>query len=127
MAAAPGRDIGIGILVVEDDDDNRDILSMFLEANGYPVMTARNGREALDRLRNFAAPCLILLDLSMPVMDGWALRQEMLGDPVLATIPVVVISAVYDVEREISGLGVAGYFEKPFDFEALLRTVKQYC
>ncbi len=125
MAAASGH--GVGILVVEDDDDSRDILSTFLEAKGYPVMVAKNGHEALDRLRNLAAPCLILLDLRMPVMDGWAFRRVLLADPVLATIPVVVVSAVHNVEQAVSGLGVTGCVQKPFDLEALLRTVERYC
>lgn len=118
---------GVGVLIVEDDDDSRDIASSFLAANGYPVMTAKHGRDALDRLRRFAAPCLILLDLRMPIMDGWAFRDALLDDAVFATIPVVVLSAVNDIEQEVAGLEVTGYLEKPFDFQALLRIVKRYC
>lgn len=118
---------GMGILIIEDDDDSRDILSTFFAANGYPVMTARHGRDALDRLRHFAAPCLIFLDLRMPVMDGWAFRRALLADPILASIPVVVLSAVHDVQAAIAGLNVTSYLEKPYDFEALLDIVKRYC
>lgn len=117
----------LGILIVEDDDDSRDILSTFLAANGYPVMAAKNGKEALDRLRNFAAPCLILLDLRMPVMDGWTLRRALLADPMLASIPVIVLSAVHDVAQAVAGMNVATYLEKPYDFEAILRIAKRYC
>jgi len=91
------------------------------------VLTAKHGREALDYLRGFAAPCLILLDLRMPVMDGWTLRRELLADPLLATIPVVAVSAAHPVERARWPLPFTAYFEKPLDFAALLRVVQQYC
>jgi two-component system response regulator CpxR len=124
---APAPAHGVGILIVEDDADSRDILRDFLQAHGYPVLTAKHGREALDYLRGFAAPCLILLDLRMPVMDGWTFRRELLADPLLATISVVAVSAEHPVERARWELPFAGYFEKPVDFAALLRTVQQYC
>lgn len=124
-SAAPHA--SLGILIVEDDDDSREILGTFLEAHGYPVMVARHGREALDRLQQFAAPCLIFLDLRMPIMDGWALRRALLADPFLATIPVVVLSAVHNVADAVTGLNVTDYLHKPYDFHAILRIVKRYC
>lgn len=117
----------MGVLVVEDDDDSREILTTFLAARGYPVIAARNGREALDRLRNFVAPCLIFLDLRMPVMDGWTLRRALLADPILSTIPVVVVSAVHNVEETVTGLNVTACLEKPYDFEAILSAVERHC
>jgi CheY-like chemotaxis protein len=118
---------GVGVLVVEDDEDSRDILRDLLEANGYPVMTAKNGKDALDRLKSFAAPCLILLDLRMPVMDGWTFRERMLADPLLATIPVVAVSAAHPTERARRPLPFTSYIEKPFEFDLLLRTVRRFC
>jgi CheY-like chemotaxis protein len=118
---------GVGILIVEDDDDSRTILRDFLDAHGYPVLTARHGQDALDYLRGFAAPCLILLDLRMPVMDGWAFRRALLADPLLATIPVVAVSAAHPMELARWPLPFTDYLQKPFDFDALLRAVKRYC
>ncbi len=110
-ARPPEHAHGAGVLIVEDDDDSRDILSTFVAANGYPVMTARHGRDVLDR---------------MPVMDGWTFCEALLADPLLAAIPVVVLSAVHNVVQAVSGLSVASYLEKPYDFLALLRTLKEY-
>lgn len=118
---------GTGVLVVDDDDDTRELVSAFLEATGYPVVTAKHGQEALGHLHEFAAPCLILLDLMMPVMDGWTFRREQLRDPMLATIPVIVITATHDARQAASALGAASYLEKPLDFRALARTVQQFC
>src|SRR4051794_28574938 len=81
------------ILVVDDDPDLRDTLGQILEDEGYSVAAASNGREALAYLRERPAPSLILLDLMMPVMDGWQFRSEQRLDSVLAKIPVLVISA----------------------------------
>jgi CheY-like chemotaxis protein len=118
---------GVGVLVVEDDEDSRDLLRDLLEANGYPVMTARNGQDALDHLKAFAAPCLILLDLRMPIMDGWTFRERMLADPLLATIPVVAVSAAHPTERARRPLPFTSVLEKPFEFDVLLRTVRRFC
>lgn len=115
------------VLIVEDDFDVRDTLGMTLEAEGYRVEGAANGQEAIERLQRADPPCLILLDLMMPVMDGWEFRAAQLRDPTLARIPVVVISADGSVARKASALGVAGYLRKPLDFDALLQTVRRHC
>jgi CheY-like chemotaxis protein len=114
------------ILVVEDDCDVRDALIELLEYRGYLVVGAANGREALDRLRSSTRPALILLDLMMPVMDGWQFRAEQLRDPSLAPIPVVVISADGNVPQKAAAIGVASYLQKPVEADALLSAIERY-
>ena len=115
------------ILVVEDDQDVRDALATVLETEGYTVVTAAHGEEALGRLRAASAPSVILLDLYMPVMNGWAFRAEQLRDPKLAEIPVIVVSADSMVARRAADLGAAGYVGKPIDFDRLLALVATHC
>src|SRR5947207_15447872 len=81
------------ILIVEDDFDIREALTQILEDEGFQVRCASNGREALEVATSGPAPRLILLDLMMPVMNGWQFRAEQLKDPRLAEVPVLVISA----------------------------------
>src|SRR5262245_905441 len=111
------------ILVVEDDADSRETLAFFLTAKGYRVATAVNGREALDLLRSGIRPQVILLDMLMPVMDGWEFRSRQLDDPNLRSIPVVVTSAVGLEKRPIAN---AGLFRKPIDLEALLQVIRKH-
>src|SRR5437763_14895472 len=94
-----------GILIVEDDTDVREAMAIFLAGEGYKVVEAGHGAEALDQLRSATVFCLILLDLYMPVMDGWAFRAEQLRDAALAAIPVIVISADDSASRRGRGLG----------------------
>ena len=114
------------ILVVEDDKDAQEILSMILEGEGHPVICTSNGREALEQLRHEPQACLILLDLMMPVMDGWEFRKHQKDDPKLAGIPTIVVSALGDSDKRPNGTVVA-YLTKPFVAEDLLDTVEQYC
>src|SRR6266496_5352447 len=113
------------ILVVDDDPAIRQLLSEILQDEGYPVASAANGAEALTYLRhNLNQPCLVLLDLNMPVMSGWEFRVRQVQDPNIAAIPVVVISAMRSVELDIATLGIREYLAKPIDFDALLGTVQ---
>ncbi|WP_437678663.1 response regulator [Sorangium sp. So ce131] len=115
------------ILIVEDDLDIRSILSQLLLLEGYDVEEAADGAEALSMLRRRMPPALILLDLMMPVMDGWQLRAELQRDPALADIPVVIVSADVRAEREAPRLGVAGLLKKPLQVEPLLELVHRIC
>ncbi|WP_437289356.1 response regulator [Sorangium sp. So ce406] len=115
------------ILVVEDDLDIRSILSQLLVFEGYDVEEAADGAEALALLRRDQPPALILLDLMMPVMDGWQLRAELQRDPALASIPVVIVSADVRAEQEASRLRVAGLLKKPLQIEPLLELVHRIC
>jgi CheY-like chemotaxis protein len=112
------------ILVVEDNAAARDALAALLGAAGYSVACAANGREALDHLRGPHRPFLILLDLSMPVMDGWEFRARQRQSPSLASIPVILLSAEDDLPRLATSLGVASYFPKPVRPDGLLRAIR---
>src|SRR6187200_2364878 len=113
------------VFVVEDDVDTRDMLGRFLELEGFQVEVAGNGRQALDRLTSGVHPCVILLDLMMPVMDGWQFRRQQVLDAQLADIPVIVVSAAG--KERIAGIDADGYLSKPVDLEQLLAQVNQYC
>jgi CheY-like chemotaxis protein len=111
------------ILVVEDDASTRAALCDFLRLEGYKVAGVRDGVEALDYVHHHAPPCLIILDLMMPRMDGWRFRAEQKKDPALAKCPVLVVSASIR-ERSIDADCV---MQKPVDLEGLLSAVAEYC
>ena len=117
------------ILVVEDDPDIRDAMTAILESEGYEVVGAAEGHEALDRLRGHlegpARPRVILLDLMMPVMDGWEFRRRQRANPAVADVPVVVLSAL-DQSRAVD-LAATEILKKPLDFDRLLALVRRYC
>ena len=113
------------VLVVEDDFDLRDALVPILEYEGHRVVSAANGKEALERLHAMAPPSLILLDLMMPVMSGEEFRAEQLRDPALASIPVVIVSAHASAEDRARRLGAAGCVRKPFEVDDLLEQVRR--
>lgn len=113
------------VLVVDDDDDIRDSLSEVLEDEGYAVRAASNGIEALADLRSEDRPCVILIDLMMPVMDGYELRAELLRDPDLAPIPVVVISARGSIDHK--QVAPADILRKPIELSKLLDTIDRHC
>lgn len=81
------------VLIVDDDDDIRETLSEIIAIEGYQAISAANGREALDLLMDGVAPCVVLLDLMMPVMNGWELLEALRQDDKLSAIPVVAITA----------------------------------
>ena len=114
------------VLIVEDDELAREALAAFLQAEGYPVLEAANGLEALDRLQRDAVGA-ILLDLMMPVMDGWQFRAAQLRDAMLASIPVMVITADASAQARASSLGVQEYMTKPIQFARLLDFVGRHC
>ncbi len=114
------------ILIVEDDFDIREALTQILEEEGYPVRGAANGKEALEVAASGPTPSLILLDLMMPVMNGWQFRAEQLQNPRLASVPVLVISADPHVQPKAATLGVAGLLKKPVSLDDLLAAVKTH-
>jgi CheY-like chemotaxis protein len=112
-------------MVIDDDHDIRESFASLLTDAGVEVTVARNGREALDVLRAAAAPpCLIFLDLMMPVMDGFEFRQEQSRDPGLADIPVIVITAGRTLQPPSN---VRHVLRKPFRFEDVIKMVETYC
>ena len=114
------------VLVVEDDEDIRASLMDVLSDNGYQPIGARDGRDALAKLTH-TRPCLILLDLMMPDMDGPAFREEQLRDPALSEIPVVVISAYRDIVESAKDMNVARLLKKPLDLAELLSVLDEHC
>ena len=112
------------VLVVDDDPSIQGFLAEALTDEGYGVRTAGNGREALAVLQEWL-PDLILLDLMMTEMDGWAFRSEQRTLAAVADVPVIVLSATRDLAAKAKGLDAAHIFAKPFDVEALLGTIER--
>jgi CheY-like chemotaxis protein len=117
MRADPGA-----ILVVEDDPDVREAMALLLETEGYEVRTAAEGRDALDQLRS-APAALVLLDLMMPVMDGFEFRTQQMQDPEIAEIPVIVISCGDELQRKAAILRADACLRKPIRTSRLLELV----
>jgi CheY-like chemotaxis protein len=116
------------VLVVDDDVHIRYALVDALEDEGYRAVSASNGAEALQLLRVLPKPpSVILLDLMMPVMDGWQFRAEQQRDPVLSKIPVVVVSAIGNGMGEAFQVSASGYLRKPFLMKDLVATVGRFC
>jgi CheY-like chemotaxis protein len=109
------------ILVVEDCPIVNGAMRMVLEWEGYRVLSAANGQEALDLLRGGERPAVILLDVAMPVLDGRAFRQKQQADPTLADIPVVIVSGT----QVASSMDAAGHVQKPFLPDELLGAIRQ--
>jgi DNA-binding response OmpR family regulator len=113
------------VFIVEDDVDTREMLGRFLELEGYQVESAPNGKAALELLDAGSPACVILLDLMMPVMDGWQFRHEQTQHAALADIPVIVVSAAG--QDRIKHIDADAYLSKPVDLDELLAQVTQYC
>jgi CheY-like chemotaxis protein len=111
------------ILHVDDDPDIREAVRSILEEEGYEVASAENGAEGLRVLGEMDRPCIILLDLMMPVLDGWGFLTQLQHSPTAANIPVAITTA-YDGRAAALHLTV---LRKPFVLEALLATVAQHC
>jgi CheY-like chemotaxis protein len=122
MVAATGKCERQPILVVDDDEAVRDALQVALEMNGYVSVGASDGARALSWLRDNAAPGLILLDLMMPVMDGWALMKALAADERFSSIPVVVLTAF---GRDLGSAAERTVLRKPVQLAELLRVVRQ--
>ena len=113
------------VLLVDDDPNIRETLSELLDANGYEVLEAENGQIALDVLRNAPRfPCVVLLDLSMPVLDGREFLRLRASDPVLRDIPVVVVSGSNQPPDTLEGIDE--YLRKPVKFERLIEIIEHY-
>jgi len=116
------------VLVIEDDRGQREALSEILSRLGYEVQCAANGSEALELMRHSESlPGLILLDLMMPVMDGWEFRAQQRRDRALAHVPVVVLSALDDNAQKAVQDGAAAFVSKPLHWQALLPVVERFC
>jgi CheY-like chemotaxis protein len=115
------------VLIVEDDADIREAMIELLEATGYAVSAAGDGAQALAQLKAGSRPCIILLDLMMPVMDGWSFCEETGKDPALAGIPILVVSAVRQQDPRNASLRAVDQLSKPVNFAKLLAAVEHHC
>lgn len=116
MTAAPPR----SVLIVEDDRDIRETIAELIAEFGYRALTAEHGQQALEVLRTTAEPpCVILLDLSMPIMDGYKFRTAQLADPAIASVPVIIMTADNRVEDKRVRLNCRHAIQKPMSADAL--------
>ncbi|MFN2483909.1 MAG: response regulator [Candidatus Limnocylindria bacterium] len=115
------------VLIIDDDHGVRGVLAQILEDEGHAVRTATNGLDALEKLRGALKPCVILLDLMMPVMNGWEFMSQRQEEREIAAIPVVVISADQGARAKAEAIGAVDCLEKPIDLNRLIDTVDRYC
>jgi CheY-like chemotaxis protein len=115
------------ILIIEDDGDIREALLEILTSEGYEVHTATHGQEGLDYLKTAPKPPgLIVLDLMMPVMDGWHFRNQQLQNAALARIPVIVITAEGNATQKAKAMNASAGISKPIDLDEFLKTIKTW-
>jgi len=114
------------ILIVDDNEDVREMFAFTLESNGYEVVCASDGGKALEMLRTGLRPCVIVLDLYMPGLDGFEFRAEQSADPALATIPTIIISGAFNATRAGAALDAAAAFRKPVDLDAMVAAIERF-
>jgi CheY-like chemotaxis protein len=120
------------VLIVEDDPDTREMLTTLLNSEGFHAVAAEDGLEALHLLRTVRhhapeTPCLVLLDLRMPRLGGHEFRRAQLHDPIVASVPVAIMSGAVDAAERAEALGAVATLTKPIDFDALLALVRRHC
>jgi CheY-like chemotaxis protein len=114
------------ILIVEDDDDLRELFAEVLRNESHSVVCASNGQEALDLLDK-VRPCLMLLDMMMPVMSGGELLETLDRSKRLNELPIVVVSAIAEQVEQTGAPGACRYLQKPIELGELLEVARQYC
>jgi two-component system, chemotaxis family, chemotaxis protein CheY len=118
--------VGRPILIVEDQSETREALSALLTAEGYDVVCAANGQEALERLRE-TEPALILLDYAMPVMDGRQFREAQKRNPRWSSIPVILLTAHKHTSFAARSIDAVAILQKPVDYDALRPLIERHC
>lgn len=115
------------VLIVDDEPLNVDYLEQALEDSNYQIIVATNGREALDKIKR-DQPDLVLLDLMMPILDGFEVLAQVKADQVLRDIPVIIVSASNDSKSVVRGIkqGAEDYITKPIDADHLVKKLKEY-
>lgn len=113
------------VLVVEDEAYLCELIGDVIESEGHKVRKASNGLEALERIRE-RKPGLILLDLMMPIMDGWEFMEALRANPEWDGMPIVIITAIYDVKRTQEETGARAVITKPFDIDQITEIVRLY-
>jgi DNA-binding response OmpR family regulator len=114
------------VLLVDDDIDILDSLTELLRLSGFDVMTAHNGQEALTQARS-KRPCVVILDLMMPVMSGQEFRRQQSSDPEISNVPVIVVTAARPTTSELANLGATECLLKPVDLDRLVALVRRLC
>jgi len=127
--SAPGDGHCHRVLLVDDIEDTRDALGAILAHAGFEMTTAWSGEHALRQLRDGLRPCVVLLDLRMPGLDGWDVWDQMRADadPAVANAPVIVMSGDGEQRRRAQSLGIRDFIMKPVEFEELIAAVRRYC
>lgn len=120
------------VLIVEDDADTREMLVTLLTDEGFHAVAAEDGLEALHLLRTVRhhspeTPCLVLLDLRMPRLGGHEFRRAQLADPMVASVPIAIMSGAVDAAEWAGSLGAVATLPKPLDIDALILVVRQHC
>lgn len=115
------------VLIVEDNDEVREVLAEMLGAEGAEVASAADGAEGFARLNAFPRPCLVLLDFKMPVMDGIEFLRRRNADPELARIPVIMLTGTSELAGRETELNFQGFVRKPFDPDLLMEAVRRHC
>lgn len=115
------------VLIVDDEPFNIEVLEQAMEGSEYQVLTASNGKEAWEKIQS-EEPDLVLLDLMMPVMDGFAVLAKVKDDPMLRNIPIIIVSAEHDSKSVVKGIkqGAEDYLTKPVDPAQFLKKVKEF-
>ena len=112
------------ILVIDDEPAIRQMMRDILELEGYHVSTAANGEEGISELKSIRSPCVVLLDLMMPVKNGWEFLDFQRNDPLLSKIPIVICSAYAESAKSVCP---SGFVPKPVQLDSLLKAVKAFC
>lgn len=114
------------ILVVEDDNSIRELLVELLQSEGYEVAAAVNGLEGIKYLQSYGNPDLILIDLMMPIMDGYTFRTEQMKNPEWNKVPVIVMSAEANAKEKMKNFGITAFLSKPVELDTILKTVERF-
>jgi CheY-like chemotaxis protein len=115
------------VLVIDDHDDVREGLRMILESEGWRVETASDGREALNKITGGLRPCIVLLDLMSPVMNGLEFRQELRNHPDLLPTPILAYSGLTNVREKARQLAANQSVKLPAEIDRLIAAVRQSC
>jgi CheY-like chemotaxis protein len=115
------------VLIAEDNDEVREVLEEMIRAEGADVASVGDGAQAWERLRQAPYPCLVLLDLNMPVMDGLGFLTRRNAGTETARIPVIMLTGSVELEGREEELNIQGFVKKPFDPDVLSRMVRAYC
>ena len=115
------------VLVIDDHSDTRDGLATVLEMEGFSVVTAEDGYRALVLLQQGLRPCIIVMDLMMPIMNGFEFREAQLRDPTIQHIPVIALSGVTDPAETATHLAAHAYVHKPTEARNIVALVRQHC